>query len=74
MHWRFWEHDDGMDEGEKACLVHSRWLSQALGSGKPYPRIPVRPVITGGFSRLMTKPGGARLAELWWEAALSRID
>jgi hypothetical protein len=74
MQWRFWEHGDSMDEGEKACLVHSHWLSQALNSNKSYPRIPVRPVVTGGFSRLLSKPGGPRLAELWWEAALSRID
>ena len=74
MQWRFREHDDQFDEGQKACLLHSRWLSQALASGKPYPRIPLRPVITGGFSRLMSRPRGPELARRWWEAALSRVD
>jgi hypothetical protein len=74
MQWRFWQHDDSMDEGEKACLLHSQWLSQAVSSNKSYPRIPIRPVITGGFSGLMNKPRGPTLAERWWEAALERVD
>ena len=73
MQWRFWEHED-LDEGERACLVHSQWLSHALETGKAYPRIPVRPVITGGFSRLLTRPGGRELASRWWEVALARVD
>jgi hypothetical protein len=73
MQWRFWEHED-IDEGDKARLVHSQWLTEALASGKPYPRIPVRPVITGGFSRLMSSRHGPNLAERWWELALERVD
>ena len=63
-----------MDEGQKARLVHSQWLTHALRSGKPYPRIPVRPVITGGFSRLLSRPRGSDLARRWWEIALERVD
>jgi hypothetical protein len=73
MQWRFWEHEE-MDEGEKARLVHSQWLTEALASGKPYPRIPVRPVVTGGFSRLMSRARGTELAQRWWEIALTRVE
>ena len=74
MQWRFWEHDDRMEAGQKARLIHSQWLTQALTSHKPYPRIPVRPVITGGFSNLISKPRGQALAQQWWQAALARVD
>lgn len=73
MQWRFWEHEE-MDEGQKARIAHSRWLTEALASGKAYPRIPVRPVITGGFSRLMNSRNGPRLAQRWWEIALGRVE
>jgi hypothetical protein len=73
MQWRFWEHEE-MDEGEKARLVHSRWLTDALASCKHYPRIPVRPVITGGFSRLMNRGNGPQRAQRWWEIALGRLE
>jgi hypothetical protein len=73
MDWRFWEHDP-LDEGEKAREQHSQWLTRALAGNRQYPRIPVRPVVTGGFSRLMNRPHGPDLAGRWWEVALARVD
>ena len=73
MDWRFWEHEPS-DEGEKACQLHSQWLTRALSGDCPYPRIPVRPVVTGGFSRLISRPHGQDLAGRWWEVALARVD
>jgi hypothetical protein len=54
--------------------THSRWLTRAFASGREYPRIPVRAVSAGGFTRLMTRPGGPMLAERWWSCALERVD
>ncbi|MDX2130875.1 MAG: hypothetical protein SFY69_02335 [Planctomycetota bacterium] len=53
---------------------HSLWLTRALRSGREYPRIPIRSVNAGGFSRLMSRPGGPALAERWWARALDRVD
>jgi hypothetical protein len=74
MDWRFWKSARDMDEGAKARRVHSLWLTAAIESGREYPRIPVRPVVTGGFSRLLTRPNGQDLARRWWDAALARVD
>jgi hypothetical protein len=63
-----------MDEGDFACLLHSRWLSEAMRTGRRYPRIPTRPVITGGFAPLMNRANGPDLARRWWKAALARVD
>jgi hypothetical protein len=72
--WRFWSRDEFIEAGERARREHSQWLSQALRSGKKYPRIPVKPVVLGGYSRLLEKPGGQELCTAWWEAAFNRVD
>ncbi|MBX3410612.1 MAG: hypothetical protein KF859_12090 [Phycisphaeraceae bacterium] len=72
--WRFWSRDEFLEAGERARLEHSEWLSRALRSGKNYPRIPVKPVVLGGFDRLMEKPGGPDLCAAWWQAAFNRVD
>ncbi len=63
-----------MDDGARARLVHSLWLTRALESGREYPRIPVRPVVTGGFSRLLARSNGRQLADRWWQRALARLE
>lgn len=59
---------------ERFRRQHSLWLTRAATSRKEYPRIPVRAVGAGGFTRLMTRPGGPALAERWWASALRRVD
>jgi hypothetical protein len=54
--------------------VHEAWLTRAVSSGKPYPRIPVRRVDEGGFDPLLARPGGRQRADRWWTAALDRVD
>jgi hypothetical protein len=73
MNWRFWK-SHNMDEGARARLEHSLWLTRALESNHPYPRIPTRPVATGGFAPLLSRPHGTTLANRWWDAALARVD
>lgn len=60
--------------GEVARRQHSMWLTRAFQVGREYPRIPVRAISSGGFTRLMTRPGGPALAERWWARALDRVD
>ena len=74
MDWRIWNPAGWMDEGAKARQAHSRWLTRAVESGREYPRIPVRPVATGGFARLLARPNGMELAARWWERALDQVD
>lgn len=54
--------------------AHSAWLTEAVASNRPYPRIPIRRVDDGGFSRLMARANGEEVAARWWEVALERVD
>lgn len=72
--WRFWTKRDYLEAGELARRVHEEWLNRAMTGRKKYPEIPVRPEVTGGFAPMMSRDGGARLAEQWWEAAFNRMD
>ena len=74
MRWRLFGRDDVPSLGESYRLVHEAWLTRAMRSGRPYPRIPLRKVEAGGFSGLMKRPGGRALADTWWTAALDRVD
>ncbi len=57
----------------------ANWLTWALGRGGSHesqptlPRIPVKRVDEGGFEDLLRRPGGARLAEAWWDEALDMV-
>ena len=54
-----WNDDDGdklLDAGVIACAEHSQWLTEALASGREYPRIPLRLVAWGGFSSWLRRP------------------
>jgi len=72
--WRFWSRKDLLDAGERARREHEEWLTRAISSGKSYPKIPLKPAATGGYSELMERPGGEQLAAAWWEAAFGRVD
>jgi hypothetical protein len=61
------------DPGALARAQHSLWLTRALESGKDFPRIPLRPVRSGGFSSLMARPHGPQHAARWWEKALAKV-
>jgi hypothetical protein len=77
MRWRFprfCSSRDILEAGELARRLHERWLNKAMEERKNYPRIPVRPAVTGGFTPMMDKRGGPRLAERWWDAAFERMD
>jgi len=53
---------------------HAQWLTRALRSGRPQPRIPVRKVADGGFVRLSRTREGRRIAEQWWFSAFESMD
>jgi hypothetical protein len=67
---------DGYAEtpGAAARRQHSAFLTEALATGRTYPRIPMKPVEKGGFAKLLSLENGARLAAKWWELALARFD
>jgi len=61
--------------GERARRLHARWLTRAFTDPNfRQPRIPVRPVALGGFSRLTATARGRAWADAWWESALSCPD
>lgn len=59
---------------ERFRREHSLWLTQAMLTGRAYPRIPSRRVDAGGFDGLRAREGGGRRAGAWWAAALTRVD
>lgn len=83
MRWRGGEGEDRdrerwerfFDVGARYRREHSEWLTRALSrGGGTLPRIPVRRVERGGFSRLLARANGLALAARWWASALARID
>jgi len=67
---------DHYDEtpGAAARRQHSAFLTEALATGRRYPRIPMKPVEKGGFSFLQSLENGAQIAAKWWEMALELVD
>jgi hypothetical protein len=74
MLWGPTTHRRILSAGELFRRQHSLWLTRAMRSGREYPRIPIRAVDAGGWTRLMSRPGGPALAERWWARALDRVD
>ncbi|MCE7973101.1 MAG: hypothetical protein DYG92_02065 [Leptolyngbya sp. PLA1] len=74
MFWDRLSRRRGVQTPEAMRRQHSRWLTRAFANGREYPRIPVRVVSVGGFSKLMARPGGPMLAERWWALAMARVD
>ena len=78
MRWAFWRKRDWRTLGQRYAAEHSAWLTRAMkahaGSPGAPPRIPVRKVSDGGFSGMMSRPGGAERASQWWGAAFDRVD
>lgn len=76
--FRWFGENADVPPGERMVREHSSWLSRMLGlagrgKGPQPPRIPVRKVSEGGFSRLMSTPGGRYRAERWWERTLEKL-
>lgn len=55
-------------------MEHSRWLTRAVASPRPQPRIPTRRVADGGFDRMMRLEHGPARASKWWSLASARAD
>ncbi len=60
--------------GARFRREHSRWLTHAVSSPTPYPRIPTRRASDGGFDRLRRLEHGPERASKWWSLASSRVD
>lgn len=65
--------DDLSSPGAVARRLHSQWLTQAVESSRPYPRIPLRRVSEGGFSNLSQTPDGRVLCDGWWYLAFEQV-
>lgn len=74
MLWNLFRAVQAPPIGELMRRTHSRWLTGALMTGRAYPRIPIRPVSTGGFARLNARTGARRWADAWWAVALNRVE
>jgi len=74
MFWRFFSHDDHPSAAEAFRQVHEAFLTRALRSPAVYPRIPLRRVERGGFTTLVSRPGGRDACERWWSAAFDRLE
>ena len=58
---------------EKFRREHSEFLTFALWSKLPFPRIPVRSVKDGGFDELLRRQRGREVTERWWRRALRLV-
>ncbi len=65
---------DLITPGARMRREHSLWLSRAVARSDFIPRIPTRRVSEGGFSLLLSSPGGRERAEQWWMDAFGEID
>jgi hypothetical protein len=74
MLWRFFSGDDLTSKAHAFRRTHERWLSRALRSQTPMPRIPLRRVDEGGFDDLLARPRGREVASRWWRMAFARIE
>lgn len=74
MLWRFFSHDDQPSAAEAFRQMHEAFLTRALRSSAVFPRIPLRRVDRGGFTSLLSRPGGREACERWWSAAFDRLD
>ncbi len=73
MFWNFAKRDLG-DLGAAMRRTHGRWLSRAVASPAPLPRIPTIAVRDGGFDPIVAHPDARAWAEAWWDQTLVRDD
>lgn len=60
--------------GDRFRREHSAWLTHAVQTSTPYPRIPTRRVDSGGYDRMMRLEHGPERAAKWWALAGDRVD
>lgn len=75
MHFRHFFDGNGVTTPIRRLRVEmvlqtSTFLSWALKEDRDLPRIPRLRSDEGGFDRLMSQPGGRRVATMWWSQAL----
>ncbi|MBK7403402.1 MAG: hypothetical protein IPJ41_01895 [Phycisphaerales bacterium] len=72
-----WNNNPKIDlptHAEMARNLHSAWLTWALNTESPFPRIPSQPVRDGGYESLLASPQGRRICDRWWRRALATIE
>ena len=74
MVWLPFRRDELTDKAAAFRRVHEAFLTRALSSRKPYPRIPTKKVSGGGFDKLSSTPSGRRWANLWWAVVFAGTD
>ncbi len=52
----------------------SAWLTWALDTNMPAPRIPTRRVDEGGFAVLQRLPGARVVFARWWADAINNLE
>lgn len=58
--------------GERYRTEHSLWLTEAVQGRCRFVRIPTKPVSTGGFGPMTSRPGGP--GARWWVKAFEKTD
>ena len=61
------------DARRRAIAETNAFLSWALSTDQPLPRIPRRRVDRGGFSDLLKRPGSEKVIAYWWTKTLDRV-
>jgi len=61
------------DARRRAIAETSAFLSWAMSTDQPLPRIPRRRADRGGFSAMMSRPHSGEILTYWWAQALDRI-
>lgn len=62
-----------MNARRRAIAETNAFLTWAMTSDEPMPRIPRRRVDQGGFAQLLSRPNASRIIAGWWNKALDRI-
>lgn len=62
-----------IDARRQAIKETNAFLSWAMSTDQPLPRIPRRRVDRGGFADLLKRPLSGRIISHWWSQTLDRL-
>ena len=62
-----------IDARRRAIAETNAFLTWAMQSEEPMPRIPRRRVDRGGFAHLLSRPNASGIIACWWAKALDKI-
>lgn len=62
-----------MNARRRAIAETNAFLSWAMKSDEPMPRIPRRRVDRGGFAQLLSRPNASGIIASWWGKALDKV-